>query len=374
MQQIAPGEVQLWRLANIGADIWYNLALEGQTFTVIGEDGNPVWEVFDATELLLPPGKRFEVLVIGPDAGDYVLQTLKYNQQGDVYPETDLLTLRSEGAAVATPALPTSLRAVDEIPESEVVERRTMVFSEEDAANKFFINDKQFDENRVDVQPKLGTTEEWTLRNTSTEQHPFHIHVNDFQVDLGRRRAVRRARRAGHGAAATGQGRRDPHAVHGLPRQVRVPLPHPQPRGQRHDGGGRSRRVTCGVTSRDATACRCGHRRRDTPRPGGSALRPASKLIAEAGHVEPPDAGAARTDIGDRGVPVRLEVAHPLPEREVVVLAQALDVPHLEARSLHLRNHRADLVQFAVGEHVAVDEAVTTGSATGARVAGRCRG
>ena len=26
VQQIAPGEVQLWRLANIGADIWYNLA------------------------------------------------------------------------------------------------------------------------------------------------------------------------------------------------------------------------------------------------------------------------------------------------------------------------------------------------------------
>jgi suppressor of ftsI len=24
--------------------------------------------------------------------------------------------------------------------------------------------------------------EEWTLRNVSTEDHPFHIHVNDFQV------------------------------------------------------------------------------------------------------------------------------------------------------------------------------------------------
>ena len=29
---------------------------------------------------------------------------------------------------------------------------------------------------------KLGTVEEWTLTNTSDEQHPFHIHVNDFQV------------------------------------------------------------------------------------------------------------------------------------------------------------------------------------------------
>ena len=46
----------------------------------------------------------------------------------------------------------------------------------------FYINDKTFDPNRVDVQPTLGTTEEWTLKNTSSEQHPFHIHVNDFQV------------------------------------------------------------------------------------------------------------------------------------------------------------------------------------------------
>ena len=29
---------------------------------------------------------------------------------------------------------------------------------------------------------RLGTTEEWTVRNTSAEQHPFHIHQDDFQV------------------------------------------------------------------------------------------------------------------------------------------------------------------------------------------------
>ena len=41
---IAPGETQLWRLANIGADIWYELRLEGHEFLVVGEDGNPVWQ------------------------------------------------------------------------------------------------------------------------------------------------------------------------------------------------------------------------------------------------------------------------------------------------------------------------------------------
>jgi FtsP/CotA-like multicopper oxidase with cupredoxin domain len=57
-----------------------------------------------------------------------------------------------------------------------------MVFSEDESTNTFFINDKEFDPDRVDVRPRLGTVEEWTLRNASNEQHPFHIHVNDFQV------------------------------------------------------------------------------------------------------------------------------------------------------------------------------------------------
>ena len=32
------------------------------------------------------------------------------------------------------------------------------------------------------VRPRLGTVEEWTLINNSTSEHPFHIHINDFQV------------------------------------------------------------------------------------------------------------------------------------------------------------------------------------------------
>jgi suppressor of ftsI len=39
-----------------------------------------------------------------------------------------------------------------------------------------------FDPDKVNVSPRLGTVEEWTLRNVSSEDHPFHIHVNDFQV------------------------------------------------------------------------------------------------------------------------------------------------------------------------------------------------
>jgi FtsP/CotA-like multicopper oxidase with cupredoxin domain len=182
VQRIAPGEVQLWRLANIGADIWYDLAIEGQRFVVVAEDGNPVWSVWDAEHLVLPPGKRFDVLVVGPATGTHVLETRKYEQGGDTYPAGGLLTLLSEGAPVETPAMPTSLSEDEEIPASEVVERRTQVFSEDERTNTFFVNGMTFDPNRNDVPVQLGAVEEWTLRNESNEQHPFHIHVNDFEV------------------------------------------------------------------------------------------------------------------------------------------------------------------------------------------------
>jgi FtsP/CotA-like multicopper oxidase with cupredoxin domain len=46
----------------------------------------------------------------------------------------------------------------------------------------FLIDSKGFDPNRVDQTVRLGSVEEWTIRNASDEVHPFHIHVNPFQV------------------------------------------------------------------------------------------------------------------------------------------------------------------------------------------------
>jgi suppressor of ftsI len=184
VQDIAPGEVQLWHVANIGADIWYDVELAGTTLTVVGEDGNPKWRVEDAEHLVMPPGKRYELLVTGRSEGDTTFRTRRYEQGDDTYPATDLVTLRqprSTGTTLAPPAMPASLIPEARIPEDEVVERRTFTFSE-DESNHFFVNDKEFDADRVDVRPRLGTAEEWTLRNSSDEQHPFHIHVNDFQV------------------------------------------------------------------------------------------------------------------------------------------------------------------------------------------------
>jgi suppressor of ftsI len=137
-----------------------------------------------ALDLILPPGKRFDVIVRAPTIpGDYFLETVSYNQGGDQYPQDILVNVHVSGERVMSlPALTAGLAVDDETQESEVAERRRFVFSESADGNSFFINGKPFDMDRVDARPKLGTIEEWTLVNTSSEQHPFHIHINDFKV------------------------------------------------------------------------------------------------------------------------------------------------------------------------------------------------
>src|SRR5262249_51396996 len=46
----------------------------------------------------------------------------------------------------------------------------------------FKLDGKEFDPLRTDQTITVGTTELWTLVNEDVFQHPFHLHVNPFQV------------------------------------------------------------------------------------------------------------------------------------------------------------------------------------------------
>ena len=177
-------QTTMLRLANISADIWYRLKLGGTQFRVIAEDANPVAQVWTADELVLPPGKRYDVLVRWPSPGTYQLRTLSYNNgpAGDNYPERRLATINVTGDPVPDRTWPTSLAPASPLLGDPIDRTRQLVFSENTTTNQFYIDGKQFDATRVNVAAKLGTTEEWTIKNTSEEAHPFHIHVNDFIV------------------------------------------------------------------------------------------------------------------------------------------------------------------------------------------------
>ncbi|MDT7650165.1 MAG: hypothetical protein QOI36_1571 [Pseudonocardiales bacterium] len=181
---IRPGEVQLWRLANISANIYYNVHLQGQQFQVIAHDANPVNRIWAADSLLLAAGARFDVLVRGGPPGSTQLQTLPYSTgpAGNQFPQATLATVVSDGPPTRPVALPTTFAPTEDLSRATVAARRTVVFSETDNPDRYYINGKQFDPNRVDIQSKLNTVEEWTVRNDSNEEHSFHVHVNDFQL------------------------------------------------------------------------------------------------------------------------------------------------------------------------------------------------
>ncbi|WP_254217166.1 multicopper oxidase domain-containing protein [Synechococcus sp. CCY 9618] len=46
----------------------------------------------------------------------------------------------------------------------------------------FLINGRAFDPARVDTTVRLGSTEDWVGRNSGVMDHPFHVHVNPFQM------------------------------------------------------------------------------------------------------------------------------------------------------------------------------------------------
>ena len=88
-------------------------------------------------------------------------------------------TMPPAGAMPVQP-LPPDLRSV------RIDAERTVIFTEtttaHEADQRFFINGKIFDADRIDVRVPLGNVEEWTIRNDSDDLHVFHIHQIGFQV------------------------------------------------------------------------------------------------------------------------------------------------------------------------------------------------
>lgn len=46
----------------------------------------------------------------------------------------------------------------------------------------FLINGRQFDHARIDTRVRLGAVEDWEYVNSTTMDHPIHIHTNSFQL------------------------------------------------------------------------------------------------------------------------------------------------------------------------------------------------
>ena len=193
--KIRPGQLQRWRIFNADADRFVMLRLaHGQRFQLLAEDGHTLARALTVRTLLMAPGSRREVLVRGGRPGAYPLRAIPFAQfpgadrqvNGGPVPNETLLTLRSSGRAqrASFPARTVLARPPD-LRRRHIDRRRTIVFdemTEPSGAAKFTLNGMTFDPNRTDVTMKLGSVEQWTLVNETSEWHTFHIHINDFQV------------------------------------------------------------------------------------------------------------------------------------------------------------------------------------------------
>jgi FtsP/CotA-like multicopper oxidase with cupredoxin domain len=190
--QIRPGEMQFWRIANIGATLFIKFRIEGMPLYVVATDGHPRSRPRKTTEFFIGPGQRIDAIAIGPASGEYAMRTISFQNEAwkKPAPSQQLATIVSDGAGTAGPHAETEVlgqhvvgaRWIDEVRSAPIARRRTLEYSRTPDRHAFMINGRVMDDNRVDQTVKLGDTEEWTVVNTDQQYHSFHIHQTGFLV------------------------------------------------------------------------------------------------------------------------------------------------------------------------------------------------
>jgi L-ascorbate oxidase len=146
---------------------------------VLVKDGYPKDAVSNLNPKCVPPGGT-----AGPDMNDTVPASLRSAQilaYIEVFPSDDNEQLPS----VIPGTRPDYLRAIEK---GYTPAAHTLAFKASGGstpgAGSFSINDRFYDPNDPGVVSTLNTAEQWILTNSGNDiPHPFHIHVNPFQVE-----------------------------------------------------------------------------------------------------------------------------------------------------------------------------------------------
>lgn len=205
--RVAQGEVVRFRMLNACSDNLMPMIVEGHDMHLLAMDGVnfqsvrtiPAPTVGTNTEqVLLAPSNRAEFMIQAiSQPGIYRIVQLAQSQQflesaPKVVAEIEVTSDTKKMRLPTT--LPTQSRYYPLIKPEDVTTRRNLVFGGAfpAVANPvvgidFLINNMQYQEQAVPQIVKLGAVEEWTLQvlgshHGGTEGHPFHIHVNHFEV------------------------------------------------------------------------------------------------------------------------------------------------------------------------------------------------
>jgi FtsP/CotA-like multicopper oxidase with cupredoxin domain len=203
-----PGEVQLWRIVNTASRGFVNLLppTAGFEWKQLAQDGVQLADVHyqksrDAS-VLMAPGNRVDLLVKAPmippeDGYDVMIQqTVSRTPSRDPRLRSQVLmsveiagnppeNMRQREFLTEAPPQPVFLADISD-EEVRYSPRRTLTFDSKGFSQpmQHTINGEQFSD-EIGVSVFLGTAEEWKVENTTIANvidHPFHIHINPFQV------------------------------------------------------------------------------------------------------------------------------------------------------------------------------------------------
>ena len=200
----APEARERWRIVNACTSRYLQLRLDGQELQLLGLDLPVGGRLQTVDRLLLAPGNRADVLVT-MRAGTASLRAMAYDRgspmgMGGMGSRSvggsgiELATLTVAGPATA--ALP-GVRPHPELRDlrtEPVTDRRRITLAmnmgggmgmgmdAEPGGASFTIDGRRFDPGRADQLVTAGAVEEWTIINTSSMDHPFHLHVWPMQV------------------------------------------------------------------------------------------------------------------------------------------------------------------------------------------------
>ena len=211
------GETQLWRIANVGADLFYDVQLDrpspardrrGRLAGLAGLEPQA-------------PGAAAGQALRRARAGRLARATtrsgrVKFDEGFQLLPTTTLAHVRVSGPAARPDLrcrgrLDTPAKSPADLP---VRRKRTFTFSFDFKDKEFaHINGEAFNPHATHVAPLLGTVEEWTLRNVTDRGPPVPHPRQRLPGDEGQRQALPRARPAGRGDHPQARVDRDPQPV-----------------------------------------------------------------------------------------------------------------------------------------------------------------
>ncbi len=185
--QALSGRRQRWRLVNAAKSRYFQLAMEGHTFTRIGGDGGFMTKPVESSMLVLAPGERADVLVVprGAPGTTLPVRLVPYDRgYGTTFnrPEEEVFRVRfSEGDEASATPVPSTSRAVTPLDLTGATPvALELTQGEIDGKMVMGINGVP-SWNAVPLPAAVGETQVFTLKNAMDFDHPFHLHGFFFQ-------------------------------------------------------------------------------------------------------------------------------------------------------------------------------------------------